>query len=92
MASGALPEDLGSAAVRMFHCRSKACTRTRLTFFLRSSEIAYLLSHLMSVVERLEPAWRRAFLRRTRFMDADFQGDVLAVISTFLLLTVTPVH
>ncbi|KAI0089790.1 hypothetical protein BDY19DRAFT_888753 [Irpex rosettiformis] len=44
-------------------------------------QIAYLLSHLMSVVERLEPAWRRAFLRRTRFMDADFQGDVLAVIS-----------
>ena len=37
----------------------------------------------MSVVERLEPAWRRAFLRRTRFMDADFQGDVLAVISMF---------
>ncbi|KAI0344331.1 hypothetical protein BDW22DRAFT_1355705 [Trametopsis cervina] len=44
-------------------------------------ETAYLLSHLMSVVEHLEPAWRRAFLRRTRFTDADFQGDVLAVIS-----------
>ncbi|KAI0697464.1 hypothetical protein BC835DRAFT_1504792 [Cytidiella melzeri] len=44
-------------------------------------QVAYLLAHLMSVVERLEPAWRRAFLRRTRFMDADFQGDVLAVIS-----------
>ncbi len=38
----------------------------------------------MSVVEHLEPAWRRAFLRRTRFLDADFQGDVLAVISTSL--------
>ena len=35
----------------------------------------------MSVVERLEPAWARAFLRRTRLLDADFQGDVLAVIS-----------
>lgn len=44
-------------------------------------QTAYLLSHLMSVVEHLEPAWRRAFLRRTRFLDADFQGDVLAVIS-----------
>ncbi|KIP04314.1 hypothetical protein PHLGIDRAFT_493842 [Phlebiopsis gigantea 11061_1 CR5-6] len=44
-------------------------------------QVGYLLSHLMSVVEQLEPAWRRAFLRRTRFVDADFQGDVLAVIS-----------
>ncbi|KAK7688323.1 hypothetical protein QCA50_008695 [Cerrena zonata] len=44
-------------------------------------QIAYLLSHLMSVVEHLEPAWARAFLRRTRFLDSDFQGDVLAVIS-----------
>ncbi|KAF8268962.1 hypothetical protein EI94DRAFT_1799762 [Lactarius quietus] len=44
-------------------------------------EIAYLLSHLMSVVQNLEPAWTRAFLRRTRFLDPDFQGDVLSVIS-----------
>ncbi|KAI0070007.1 hypothetical protein K474DRAFT_1609486 [Panus rudis PR-1116 ss-1] len=44
-------------------------------------QIAYLLSHLMSVVEHLEPAWARAFLRRTRFLDSDFQGDVLAVIT-----------
>ena len=35
----------------------------------------------MSVAEHLEPAWSRAFLLRTRFLDADFQGDVLAVIS-----------
>jgi Aromatic acid exporter family member 2 len=48
---------------------------------LYSSEIAYLLSHLMSVLQHLEPAWTRAFLRRTRFLDPDFQGDVLAVIS-----------
>ncbi|KAJ8489973.1 hypothetical protein ONZ45_g13364 [Pleurotus djamor] len=44
-------------------------------------QIAYSLSHLMSVVEHMEPAWTRAFLRRTRFLDSDFQGDVLAVIS-----------
>lgn len=44
-------------------------------------EAAFLLSHLLSIVERLEPAWCRAFLRRTRLLDADFQGDVLAVIS-----------
>jgi hypothetical protein len=38
----------------------------------------------MSVAEQLEPAWAHAFLRRTRMLDADFQGDVLAVISKFL--------
>jgi hypothetical protein len=52
-----------------------------LTYCAIPSEIAYLLSHLMSVLQRLEPAWTRAFLRRTRFLDPDFQGDVLAVIS-----------
>lgn len=35
----------------------------------------------MSVLQHLEPAWTRAFLRRTRFLEPDFQGDVLAVIS-----------
>ncbi|KAJ6597201.1 hypothetical protein DFH09DRAFT_113905 [Mycena vulgaris] len=44
-------------------------------------QIAYSLSHLMSIVEHMEPSWTRAFLRRTRFLDSDFQGDVLAVIS-----------
>ncbi|KAJ7047102.1 hypothetical protein C8F04DRAFT_1308883, partial [Mycena alexandri] len=44
-------------------------------------ELAYSLSHLRSVVEHMEPSWTRAFLRRTRFLDSDFQGDVLAVIS-----------
>ncbi|KAJ3536349.1 hypothetical protein NMY22_g6068 [Coprinellus aureogranulatus] len=43
--------------------------------------VTYSLSHLLSVMEHLEPSWTRAFLRRTRFIDADFQGDVLAVIS-----------
>jgi hypothetical protein len=44
-------------------------------------EAAYLLSHLMSAVEQLEPSWSRAFLRRTRFLDPDFQGAVFAVMS-----------
>ncbi|KAF5318091.1 hypothetical protein D9619_012029 [Psilocybe cf. subviscida] len=43
--------------------------------------LAYSLSHLMSVLEHLEPSWSRAFLRRTRFLDPDFQGDILAVVS-----------
>ncbi|THU98769.1 hypothetical protein K435DRAFT_720372 [Dendrothele bispora CBS 962.96] len=44
-------------------------------------ELAYSLSHLLSIVEHLEPAWTQAFLGRTRFMDPNFQGDMLAVIS-----------
>ncbi|EIN13098.1 hypothetical protein PUNSTDRAFT_139763 [Punctularia strigosozonata HHB-11173 SS5] len=44
-------------------------------------QIAYLLSNLMSVVEQLDGPWTYAFLQRTRFLDSDFQGDVLAVIS-----------
>ncbi|KAG1718215.1 hypothetical protein EDB19DRAFT_1899481 [Suillus lakei] len=44
-------------------------------------QIAYQLCHLMSIVHHLEPAWAHAFLRRTRMLDSDFQGDVLAVIS-----------
>jgi hypothetical protein len=51
---------------------------------LTCRSIAYSLSHLMSVVEHLEPSWTRAFLKRARFLDPDFQGDVLAVISAFL--------
>ncbi|KAH8105047.1 hypothetical protein DFH11DRAFT_1864282 [Phellopilus nigrolimitatus] len=56
------------------------------------TEIAYLLSHLRSVEEHLEPTWARAFLRRTRFMDADFQGDILSVICmiSIALRTGTP--
>ncbi|KAF9457122.1 hypothetical protein BDZ94DRAFT_1203283 [Collybia nuda] len=44
-------------------------------------QITHALNHLMSVVKHLEPAWARALLRRTRFLDTDFQGDILAVIS-----------
>ncbi|KAF8186290.1 hypothetical protein BJ912DRAFT_852397 [Pholiota molesta] len=47
--------------------------------------LAYSLSHLMSVIEHLEPSWARAFLQRTRFMDPGFQGDILAVISMISL-------
>ena len=35
----------------------------------------------MSVIKHMDPAWTRAFLRRTRLVDSDFQGDLLAVIS-----------
>ena len=44
-------------------------------------QIAYSLAHLMSILECMEPAWSRALLKRTRFIDPDFQGDILAVIS-----------
>ncbi|KAF9446717.1 hypothetical protein P691DRAFT_776668 [Macrolepiota fuliginosa MF-IS2] len=44
-------------------------------------QIAFSLSHLMSVIEHLEPAWTRALLKRTRFLDSDFQGDILAIIT-----------
>ena len=37
----------------------------------------------MSVVTHLDPNSARVFLRRTRLTDGDFQGDVLADISTF---------
>ncbi|KDR73331.1 hypothetical protein GALMADRAFT_228417 [Galerina marginata CBS 339.88] len=54
--------------------------------------LSFSLSHLMSVLEHLEPSWSRAFLKRTRFMDPGFQGDVLAVISmiSFSLRTGSP--
>ena len=52
------------------------------------SAVSYSLSNLLSVLEHLEPSWARAFLVRTRFMDPDFQGDVLAVICTFIFVLV----
>ncbi|KDR73373.1 hypothetical protein GALMADRAFT_251995 [Galerina marginata CBS 339.88] len=54
--------------------------------------ISFSLSHLMSILEHLDPSWSRALLRRTRFMDPTFQGDVLAVISliSFSLRTGCP--
>ncbi|KAK2467251.1 hypothetical protein APHAL10511_000800 [Amanita phalloides] len=44
-------------------------------------QIAFSLSHLMAIVEHLQLSWSRAFLRRTRFNDMNFQGDILAVIT-----------
>lgn len=81
MAVNAISENSRSSTVSRFPLILSLMELTRLQIF---REIAYLLSHLMSVTERLEPAWRRAFLRRTRLLDADFQGDVLAVISKSL--------
>jgi hypothetical protein len=52
------------------------------------SAISYALSNLISVLQHLEPSWARAFLSRTRFMDPDFQGDILAVICTFIFVSV----
>jgi len=45
------------------------------------TEISYLLSHLLSVLENMEPTWSLAFLSRSRFLDPEFQGDLLAIIS-----------
>lgn len=39
------------------------------------------MSHCLTVVERLGPAYSRALLRRTRFLDPQFLGDVVAVFS-----------
>lgn len=47
-------------------------------------QLTYLLSHLLSVIEELEPIWVQAFLKRTRLLDPDFEGDVLAVISEYI--------
>ena len=50
-------------------------------------QITSSLAYLMSIIEHMEPAWSRALLKRTRFTDPDFQGDILAVISqTFSVL------
>jgi hypothetical protein len=51
------------------------------TLFELQMQISYALSHLLSIIEHLEPAWTRALLSRTRFIDPNFQGDVLAVIN-----------
>lgn len=44
-------------------------------------QLTYSLSHMMAVYTYLEPAWARALLRRTKFLDTDFQGDILAVMT-----------
>jgi hypothetical protein len=75
LARGALAKSTRAAAVGApvsYTPTSRSC---------RCRQAAYLLSHLMSAVEQLDAPWARAFLHRTRFLDGDFQGDVLAVIS-----------
>jgi hypothetical protein len=81
MACRKIPEHPGDTAVRPR--AFVVCLRYHLTPL--SSQITYALNHLMSVVKHLEPAWARALLRRTRFLDTDFQGDILAVISELCL-------
>lgn len=44
-------------------------------------EISKLLSHCLTVLERLGPVYSVALLRRTRFLDPLFLGDVISVIS-----------
>ncbi|CBQ69669.1 conserved hypothetical protein [Sporisorium reilianum SRZ2] len=44
-------------------------------------QISKLLSHCLAVFERLGPAYSIALLRRTRFLDPRFLGDVVSVIS-----------
>ena len=44
-------------------------------------KVANYLSYLMSVAVQFEPVWARAFLRRCRFLDPEFQGELLVVIS-----------
>ncbi|KAN0093344.1 Protein of unknown function (DUF2421) domain containing protein [Tylopilus felleus] len=41
---------------------------------------------LTSVLEQMEPPWVHAFLKWTRLLDVDFQGDVLAVTVINLIL------
>ncbi|KAF8629340.1 hypothetical protein AX15_003501 [Amanita polypyramis BW_CC] len=61
--------------------RGKWPAKRYLTILEIQLQIAFALSSLLSIIERLESAWSRAFLRRTRFNDMDFQGDILAVIT-----------
>ncbi|SNX87709.1 uncharacterized protein MEPE_06419 [Melanopsichium pennsylvanicum] len=44
-------------------------------------QISKLLSHCLAILERLGPAYSIALLRRTRFLDPKFLGDVVSVIS-----------
>ncbi|KAN0063991.1 hypothetical protein ACQY0O_003597 [Thecaphora frezii] len=44
-------------------------------------ELLKLLSHTLTVISQLGPAYSLALLRRTRFLDPLFLGDVISVIS-----------
>ena len=78
VASGAISEDSGHPAVRS----TSHCAKHSFSMFC-CRKAAYHLSCLTSVVVQLEPAWSRAFLRRCRFLDSEFQGELLAVISKY---------
>ncbi|THH04285.1 hypothetical protein EW145_g5635 [Phellinidium pouzarii] len=75
-----------------FSLRGKWPEKRYNTIYEIQMEIAYLLSHLRSVTEHLELSWAKAFLKRTRFLEPEFQGDVLGVISmiSFALRTGKP--
>ena len=79
VACGALSEDSGHPAVSWLNSQLSFET-FRLTV-LGHRKIANHLSYLMAVVAQFEPAWSQAFLRRCRFLDSEFQGETLAVIS-----------
>jgi hypothetical protein len=64
-----------------FNCTHPAVISSFFSIANPVRQMAYALSHLMCVIEHLEPTWTRALLRRVRFTDPDFQGDMLAVIS-----------
>ncbi|KAJ6630533.1 hypothetical protein B0H10DRAFT_1981580 [Mycena sp. CBHHK59/15] len=72
---------LKTNAIYEFSFRGRWPAKRYLKIMELQLQLSYSLSHLMSTVEHMEPSWTRAFLRRTQFLDSDFQGDVLAVIS-----------
>jgi len=75
----------------IFNCKYLSCLPVECTMSDKCNrQLTYLLSHLLSVVEELEPTWVRAFLKRTRLLDPDFEGDVLAVISECISKTPFP--
>ena len=78
MACGAVSEDSRNPVVRYVQL---SLSETFVLNVLDNRKIGYHLSCLMSVVVQFEPAWSRAFLRRCRFLDSEFQGEMLAVIS-----------
>ncbi|KAJ6502261.1 hypothetical protein C8R45DRAFT_818343 [Mycena sanguinolenta] len=72
---------LKSNAVYEFSLRGRWPAKRYQKIMELQLQLAYSLSHLFSIIENMDPSWTRAFLRRTRLLESDFQGDVLAVIS-----------
>lgn len=85
MAVGEIPQPPGDPNVRL-----SSVNAAQPPNWTAVRQLAYGLSNLMSVFKHLEPAWARALLRRTRFLDTDFQGDILAVMSEFLAKRASP--